>query len=83
MNWLQTHRQSAVIVAGTLLLPVLLVLYGVGSLWGYYFDQQREISRVEPRLARMLGVLEYEEQLRGAYDAVDLRLNKSYKDTKF
>ena len=74
MIWLQTHRQSAIIVALTLLLPVLALLYAVGSLWGQRFDHQRQIDRMEPRLARMLGVLEYEEQLRDAYTRLGLQV---------
>ena len=74
MNWIQTHRQSALIVAGTLILPLVLLLYGVGSLWGQRFEAQRQIDRLEPRLARMLGVLEYEDQLGEAYSAVDTQV---------
>ena len=74
MNWLNSHRQSALIVAATLVLPLLLIIYGIGSLWVQRFDHQRQIDRLEPRLARMLGVMEYEDQLRQAYDTVDTQV---------
>lgn len=74
MNWLQNHRSSALVVGASLALPLLLLLYVIGSLWALRFDYQHRIDRLEPRLARMLGVMEFEEQLRAAYDRVDLRV---------
>ncbi len=83
MNWFKTHRSSAIVVGTTLALPLLLLLYGVGSLWSLRLDYQRQIDRLEPRLARMLGVMEFEEALRAAYDQVDLRvLNLVYPAEK-
>ena len=74
MNWLRSHRQSAMVVLATLALPLLLLFYGIGELWGKRMDYQRDIDRLEPRVARMLGVLEYKDQLLGAYEAVDTQV---------
>lgn len=74
MAWIQSHRSAAVIVGATLLLPLSLLVYGVGALWGQHFEQQRQIDRMEPRIARMLGVMENEELLRQAYNQVDLQV---------
>ncbi len=63
MNWFQSYRKSAVIVGLTLLLPLLLVLYIIADFWLARQGYQAEIDQLEPRLARMSGLLESEEQL--------------------
>ncbi len=64
MNWLRVHRRSAWVCGLTLLLPVLLYLYGVANLWQLRAGYQGEIERLQPRIARWQGLTELEEQLR-------------------
>ncbi len=56
MDWLRTHRQSAWIVGVTLAVPVVLVLYALGSLLSARADIQSQIDRLEPRVARVEGL---------------------------
>ncbi len=57
MDWLRTHRQSAWIVGVTLAVPVVLVLYVLGSLLSARADIQSQIDRLEPRVARVEGLV--------------------------
>lgn len=63
MNWLRTYQKSAVIVGVTLLVPLLLVLYLFTDFWVMRQAYQKEIDRLRPRIARMYGLMEVEEQL--------------------
>jgi len=71
MNWLQNYRKSALIVGMTLALPLLLVVTLIGDFWVMRQDSQREIERLEPRIARLAGLLESEAQLQVAAGRVD------------
>ena len=66
MNWLRSHQRSAWIVGLTLLVPVLLFVNLLMSLQGMRQDYQSEIDSLEPRIARMQGLIEHQEQLRVA-----------------
>ncbi len=57
MNWIRTHRRSAVLIGLTLLVPVVLYLYAVTSLLGSRSAIQSEIDGLQPRVARVQGVL--------------------------
>jgi general secretion pathway protein M len=57
LNWFRVHRRSAVFVLLTLLIPALLLLrglFGIASVGAAYAS---EASRIEPRLARLQGLL--------------------------
>lgn len=57
MNWLRLHRRSAAFVVLTLLIPALLLLRGLFGLASVGAAYASERSRIEPRLARLQGLL--------------------------
>ncbi|MFT7287654.1 MAG: general secretion pathway protein M [Halieaceae bacterium] len=63
MSWLKSHRQSALLVGLTLLLPTFFYLQSVFGLLGLGFDYAGQQGRIEPRLSRLYGLLENEEAL--------------------
>lgn len=63
MNWFKTYQKSALIVGISLLIPLLLVLYLFTDFWVMRQSYQKEIERLRPRIARMVGLMEVEEQL--------------------
>ncbi|MEM6486182.1 MAG: type II secretion system protein GspM [Pseudomonadota bacterium] len=63
MTWVREHTRSAVLVALTLLLPLVLYLQVLINLLGLAFDYTRERDRLEPRLARLGGLQESGELL--------------------
>lgn len=71
MNWLRLHQRTAWICGLTLLLPLALYLNALLGLWGVYQAAQSGIERIEPRIARLQGLIDYEDQLREASIAVD------------
>ncbi len=71
MSWLRLHQRTAWICGLTLLLPLLAYLNAMLELWGVHQASQAEIERIEPRIARMQGLIDYEDRLRDASAAVD------------
>jgi general secretion pathway protein M len=71
MSWLRLHQRTAWICGLTLLLPVLVYLNAMLGMWGARQSAQAEIERIEPRLARLQGLIDYESALREAAEAVD------------
>lgn len=71
MNWLRAHQRTAWLCGMTLLLPALLYLYVVFGLLGVRHASQVAIDRLEPRVARLEGLIAHEDQLRDAAVAVD------------
>jgi general secretion pathway protein M len=69
--WLKVHQRTAWICGLTLLLPVLFYLNALFGLLAVHQDAQAEINRIEPRIARLRGLIDYEDQLREAAVAVD------------
>lgn len=74
MNWLRSHRRSAWIIGLTLLLPALLYINALLGLIGLRQEYQSGIDALAPRLARLQGLIDHEEQLREAAGAVDQRV---------
>ncbi|QIB66320.1 type II secretion system protein GspM [Kineobactrum salinum] len=70
MSWLRANPRYAVLVLGTAVLPLLLVLYLTAGLLGLRAEYQAGIERLEPRVARLQGLLEREDELRQAASAV-------------
>jgi general secretion pathway protein M len=64
MSWLRTHRRSAWICGLTLLVPLLLYLNALLGLWGMRHAYQSDIDYLEPRIARLRGLVGHESQLR-------------------
>ncbi|RLA43453.1 MAG: hypothetical protein DRR04_10295 [Gammaproteobacteria bacterium] len=71
MNWLRSHQRSAWIIGLTLLIPVLLYINLLISLQGMRQDYQSQIDGLEPRIARMQGLIEHQEPLGEAAGSVD------------
>ena len=63
MSWFRQHRRSAVLVGLTVAVPVFLVLRSLIGLAAVGIEYASERGRVEPRLARLEGLLEKEELL--------------------
>lgn len=63
MNWLQNYRRSALIVGLSVLLPLLLLIYLLLDFWMIRQGYQEEIERLRPRVARMQGLIDSEQQL--------------------
>lgn len=74
MNWLRSHPRSAWIIGLTLLLPALLYLNALLALLDMRRDYQSQIGGLEPRIARLQGLIAHEEQLRVAAGEVDMRV---------
>ena len=66
MNWFRSHPRSAWLIALTLVFPVLLLLYAMGSILAARAEVQSGIERLEPRVARMKGLGEAEQQMSAA-----------------
>ena len=63
MNWLKTHSRTAWVCGLTLLVPLWLYLDALLGLWGLRQGYQDDIDRLQPRLARMRGLIEHEDKL--------------------
>lgn len=74
MNWLRLHQRTAWICGFTLLLPLALFFYALLGLLAIQQDTQAEIDRIEPRVARLQGLINIEEELRAASVEVDSRV---------
>jgi len=74
MNWLRNHRRSAIIVGLTLLVPLGLYLNLLFGLLGLRFEAQGRIDDLEPRIARLQGLIDNEAALRNSAGQVDARL---------
>jgi general secretion pathway protein M len=82
LNWLKNHGRSGLIVGATLVLPVLLVIYILLDFLLARQGYQAEIDRLQPRVARMAGLIESEEQLRVSAGQLDSQvLNLVYPPT--
>lgn len=65
--WVKAHRRSAVLCGLTLLLPLLLYLKLVAAVWGLQSGYSDTVASIEPRIARMQGLLGVESELRQLY----------------
>jgi general secretion pathway protein M len=74
MSWLRVHQRTAWICGITLLLPVLLYLDLMFSLLGARQDAQAELARIEPRIARLQGLIDNQAPLREAAQTVDSKV---------
>lgn len=71
MDWVQANRQAAIMVGLTLAVPVLLVIYLALNLMVTRSEHQTEIERLEPRIARMQGLIDSEESLAASAEKFD------------
>lgn len=63
MNWISSHRRSAALVAITLFLPLFFYLKTVFGLANLGFAAAGERTRIEPRVARLQGLLDNADRL--------------------
>ncbi|MEP4487247.1 MAG: type II secretion system protein GspM [Halioglobus sp.] len=63
MNWFKLHRRSAVLVLITVLLPLYIYLSVLMGLVGIRSEGVQDIERIEPRLGRLLGLIQSEDAL--------------------
>ena len=64
MNWVKSHQRSAWICGLTLLFPAMPYLDVLLGVWAMGREYQADIDRQHPRIARMRGLIEHEDQLR-------------------
>ena len=76
MSWFRTHRRSAWIIAATLSVPLLLYFYLFSAIWGQRAEYQSQIDRLQPRVARLRGLLDYEQQLLQSSGMVDAQIGE-------
>lgn len=75
MSWLRTHRRTAVLLGLTLVLPIYLYLQTVFGLLGLAFEYRGDAGRITPRLERLQGLENFEEQLREQQSVAKERLD--------
>lgn len=63
MNWIRSHRRSAWLIGITLLIPAYFYLKTFAGLLQLGFDYAGERGRIEPRVARLQGLLDHEAAL--------------------
>jgi general secretion pathway protein M len=73
-QWLTDNRGPAVLVGLTIALPLTLLIYLISDFWLMRGDYQGEIERLQPRIARLRGLIESEQRLESAADTVQGRL---------
>lgn len=66
MSWIKTHSVAATVCAITLALPALVYLYLSINLLSLRGEYQREIEKLEPRVARLVGLYNNEELMRAS-----------------
>jgi general secretion pathway protein M len=83
VNWLRAHRRAALLVGLTLLIPAYLYLSSFIKLIGLGLEYRGERSRLEPRLARVQGLLMEREELQGqSVRAVEVLREQVYADSQ-
>ena len=76
MNWFRGHRRNALLVGLTVLLPLLLVLDSLAGVAALGLGYANERSRIEPRVARLQGLLEHESVLQARSETATARLRE-------
>lgn len=70
-DWFKRHRRSAVLVGLTLLVPLYLFFSVLAGTLAARSAYQEDIDRIEPRIARMRGLVTKEPVLREALAGVN------------
>ena len=63
IDWIKSHRRSAIICGLTLLVPLLVYLNLLFNVWGLRAGYAGDIERLGPRIARLQGLQQVQEQL--------------------
>ena len=64
IHWIRNHRRSAILVGLTLLVPVYLFMSVLSYLMTARAGFSEQIDTVEPRIARLQGLIMNESTLR-------------------
>lgn len=67
-QWISVHTRSAVIIGLTLLLPLYLALHLLFNFWQMYATYQSDIDYLQPRIARLEGLIAHGDRVRAAHD---------------
>lgn len=76
MNWLRDHRRSAWICGLTLSLPLIAFCYALTQTAAAGADYRREAAGLEPRIARLAGLVDNQELIRASAQSADLGAGK-------
>lgn len=68
--WLKDHPRHAVLLAATVAVPACLLIYLLVSLLSLRASYHEEVAQLEPRIARLQGLLAREAELREASSTV-------------
>lgn len=63
IDWIKSHPRSALVCGITLLLPLLFYVKLLLGIWGVRSEYMSDISRLEPRIARLVGIKSFEKEL--------------------
>lgn len=69
-RWLTQHRRSALWVGATLLVPLYLFFSALGGLLAWRSDIVDNVDAIEPRIARLQGLIDNQDAMREALEAV-------------
>ena len=75
-EWINEYRHAAVMVGLTVIVPFLFLVNVVGDLLVTRQTYQSEIDGLEPKIARLRGLLESEQLLKNRVDQLDASLQK-------
>lgn len=64
--WIKNHRRSAALIGLTVAVPLYFFLTVLGALLSARADYREQVDAIEPRLARMQGLIVKEEELRSS-----------------
>ena len=70
-SWIRGHRRSAILVLMTLAVPLYLFLAAMGGMLSARGEFREQISSIEPRLARMQGLIAKETELQKSLAGVN------------
>ncbi len=68
---MQGHRRSAILVMLTFAVPLYLFAVAMGAMLSTRGEYREEISSIEPRVARMQGLIAKEEQIQQSLAGVN------------
>ena len=69
--WVQGHRRSAILVMLTFAVPLYLFAVAMGAMLSARGEYRAEISSIEPRVARMQGLIAKEGQIQESLAGVN------------
>jgi len=75
IGWVKIHRRSALMVGVTLLVPLYFFLSTLTAVLATRADYAGQIDSIEPRLARLQGLIEHEDALEQALAGVQNRVS--------